>query len=312
MTSTFRIGLASCVASALLVFPASVGGAQEVVVPENVKGTATISGKVVDERNKSVPNPNVTLILLENNGKIALDGKGNGDFEVKNIKPGAWRLRVETPNYITVRKDVTVADGKNPKMSIASKRDNDPKLVEKADALLQAEQFAEARAEYMKVVGEHPELTGIHRAIAFTYGREKNTAEAFKHVELALAGSPDDTLLLNVAASSAMEAKEYPKAVAYIAKIDDTTVTEPNLFMNFAISLINAKQTADAVTILDRVIARFPEASDSYFYRGYAKMVDTKPEEAKLDFEKYLALAPNGAQAGKAKEILETIKETTK
>ncbi len=312
MTSTFRIGLASCVAGALLILPAPVRGAQDVVVPENLKGTATVSGKVVDERGKSVETPRVTLILLENNAKITLEGKGNGDFEVKGIKPGAYRLRVETPNYVTVRKDVTVAAGKNPKMSIASKRDNDPKLVEKADALVQAGQLAEARTEYLKVVQEHPELTGIHRAIAFTYGREKNPAEAFKHLELALAGSPDDTLLLNVAATSAMELKEYPRAVAYIAKIDDTTVTDPNQFMNFAISLINAKQTAEAGTILDRVISGFPEAADAYFYRGYAKMVATKPEEAKVDFEKYLTLAPSGAQAAKAKEILETIKETTK
>ena len=156
MKFNFRTGLAG-LAAVLLMFPAPVRGQE---VPAELKGTATLQGKVVDENGKSVPKPKITLVNPDANASIVFEGKGNGDFEAKNIKPGAWKLVAETPNYVTVRQDVTVAAGKGPKISVVSKNDASPELLEKATALAQAGDLAGARAEYLKVLEAHPELMG--------------------------------------------------------------------------------------------------------------------------------------------------------
>ena len=39
--------------------------------------------------------------------------------------------------------------------------------------------------------------------------------------------------------------------------------------------------------MLNRVIGRFPDAPDAYFYRAYANLQAQKPAEAKPDLEKY-------------------------
>src|SRR5258708_612683 len=83
-----------------------------------------------------------------------------------------------------------------PALNSASAFVNSPELLTKAEALFKAGQNAEARAEYMKVLEAHPDLTGINRAIAFTYGREGHHPEALKYLDLALASNPDDRMLL--------------------------------------------------------------------------------------------------------------------
>jgi tetratricopeptide (TPR) repeat protein len=300
MKFNFRIGLAG-LAAVLLVLPAPVRGQE---VPANLKGTATLQGKVVDENGKNVPKPKVTLINPELNASIVVEGKGNGEFEVKNIKPGAWKLVVDTPNYVTARQDVTVTDGKGPKISILSKNDASPELLEKATALAQAGDLPGARAEYLKVLEAHPELTSINRFVAFTYGKEGNTAEALKYLDAALVGAPDDIAMLTLAADSALKLNQFPKAVEYLEKIDFGSVADPAPYTNMIIAFINAKRQAEALTFLNKLIARWPDTPDYYFFRGYANMGLQKPMEAKPDFEKYLQLAPDGSHAAEVKKIL--------
>ena len=76
------------------------------------------------------------------------------------------------------------------------KRDNSPELLTKADGLFKEGKNAESRVEYLAVLAAHPELTAINRAIAFTYGREKNHPEALKYLDLALTANPNDATLL--------------------------------------------------------------------------------------------------------------------
>ena len=302
MTSMFRLGLAGFVASVLFMLPAPVRAGQE--VPANLQGKATFQGKIVDENGKNVSKSKITLINPEVNGSLTVEGGGNGNFEVKNIKPGAWKIVVETPNYVTTRQDITVSEGKTSRVNIVSKNDASPELLEKATALAQAGDLAGARAEYLKVLEAHPDLTSINRFVAFTYGREGNTAEALKYLDAALAGAPDDPAMLQLAADSAVKLNQFPKAVGYLEKIDFASQTDPAPFMNMVIQFINAKRQNEAITLLNKMVARWPENPDLYFFRGYANMGLQKQAEAKPDFEKYLQMAPEGQRAAEAKKIL--------
>ncbi len=272
------------------------------------RGDAQISGKVVDETGKGVSDAKVAFIFAKSNDGFFATTKKNGEFSAKDIHEGEWRLQIEAPNFVIVRQTVTITLKKNPPLDVQLKRDNSPELLAKADAAFKAGQLADARSEYLKVLEAHPELTAINRAIAFTYGREKNNAEALKYLDLALAGNPNDAVLLQLAAASAIELDDATRAMAYLTRIDDSTISDPELLLNTAITLLNRRRSAEAVTVLDRVIVRFPDSADSYFYRGYAKMQGGKNAEAKPDLEKYLHMAPAGAQADQAKQMVASIK----
>jgi tetratricopeptide (TPR) repeat protein len=308
--------LGACVVVALATPAVAQGGrrrgddaAQQPQPPAKWLGKAEIKGKVVDDAGKPVADAKVTLVLAESNTGFFVATKKGGEFEGKDMKAGEWRMQVEAPNFITVRQTLAVTDSKNAPIAIALKRDNSPELIAKAEALFKEGKLAEARTEYMTVLAAHPELTAINRAIAFTYGREKNHPEALKYLDLALAANPGDGTLLQLAAASAMEVADYPRAMGYLAKIDEGTLADPEPLVNAAANLLNRRRPADAMLLLGRVIARFPNAPDAYFYRGYASLQMERPTEARPDLEKYIALAPpNGANLTQAKELLSKIK----
>jgi len=275
--------------------------------PPKWKGDANLKGKVVDETGKPVAGAKVSLVLADVNTGFFVTTKKNGEFEVSDIKTGDWRMQVDAPNFIVIRQAITVAD-KNAPAVVVVKRDNSPELLTKADGLFKAGQNAEARAEYLTVLAAHPELTAINRAIAFTYGREKNHPEALKYLDLALAANPNDATLLQLAAASAMEVSDYPRAMSYLGRIDEAALTDPELMVNAAMNLLNRRRSAEAATLLTRVIARFPASADAYFYRGYASLQANKPAEAKPDLEQYLKLAaPDAPLVAQAREMLSRI-----
>ena len=272
------------------------------------RGNAEVAGKVTDEAGKGVPDAKVTFVFVKSSNGFFATTKKSGEFSAKDIKPGEWRVQIEATDFITVRQTLTVGEKKTP-LSVQLKRDNSPELLTKADALFKEGNNAGARAEYMKVLEAHPDLAGINRAIAYTYGKEGNHPEALKYLDLALAGNPNDTVLLQLAAASATQLNDFPRAMAYLARIDEASLDNPSVLADAAVNLINKRRTADGITLLDRVIARFPDAPDPYFYRGFAKAQASKNAEAKADLEKYLTLAPaDSPQAAKAREIIAALK----
>jgi tetratricopeptide (TPR) repeat protein len=276
-------------------------------LPPKWKGDAVVKGKVVDETGKPVAGAKVTFVFVDINSGFFVTTKKNGEFEAEDLKPGEWRMQVDAPNFVVIRQTLSVA-AKNAPAVVVVKRDNSPELLTKAEGLFKAGKDAEARAEYLTVLAAHPELTAINRAIAFTYGREKNHPEALKYLDLALAANPNDATLLQLAAASAMEVSDYPRTMNYLGRIDEAALADPDLMVNAAMNLLNRRRSADAAAVLTRVIARFPNAGDAYFYRGYASMQASRPAEAKPDLEQYLKLsAPDAPLAAQAKEMLSRI-----
>ena len=271
------------------------------------RGDAIVSGKVTDETGKPVPEAKVTFIFVQSNDGFFATAKKNGEYSANDIKAGAWRVQVDAANFVTLRQDLTVENKKNT-FNVTLKRDFAPELLTKADGLFKAGDNTGARTEYMKVLQDHPELTAINRAIAFTYGREHNNLEAIKYLDIALTGNPNDSGLLQLATATAIELSDYPRAMGYLGKIDDATVSDPEVLNGSAISLLNKQKSSEAITILNRVVARFPDSPDAYFFRAYGNLQMQKQADAKPDLEKYIALAPNGPQAAKAKELLGSIK----
>lgn len=233
------------------------------------RGSALVSGKVADEAGNGIPDARVSFIFVKANDGFFATTKKNGEYSANDIKAGQWTVQVDAPNFVTIKQDLTLEDKKNV-FNITLKRD--------------------------------------YPALAFSSARQGNHADALKYLDLALAETPTDPVLLQLAHATAINLQDYARAAAYIARIDDATLTDPSLLLNSALALLKQRRNDDAIPVLGRVITRFPDAPDAYFYRGYALVQLGKGAEAKRDLEKYLALAPAGAQAANAKQLLGGIK----
>ena len=304
-------------AALLVAACAGVGFAQTKAPDPTWKGKSRVAGKVVDEQGKPVEGAIVMLRMAEEMTGPNMKTNKKGEFTAKDITGGAWTVRVQAEGFAVNQFDITVpekgrADDLVVKMAVDRTAEQMKELqgvLSQGDELFKAGKDAEARAEYQKVLAARPDVLAIHRSIAYTYGREGNHAKALEHLDIALQEEPNDSEILQLAAASALEVAQPDRALGYIAKIDDSTLMDPDLLVNVSITMLQKNFNPAAVTVLDRVVARFPTAPMPYYLRGMARFRTKNEAGAKEDFQKFVEIAPpDSPQLEQAKKILESMK----
>lgn len=152
-----------------------------------------------------------------------------------------------------------------------------------------------------------PTVYGLHMRLAAMYAAEKNTAKGLEHIKLALEKEPANVDFKMLQAELMMEAGDKDGAQAVLDTVDIAQVKDPRAFVNIAINDINGGKSDEAVALLTRLIAQFPNDASLFYYRGRAHIVATKLPEAKADLEKFVAAAPTAPQAADAKRLLEQL-----
>jgi tetratricopeptide (TPR) repeat protein len=147
-----------------------------------------------------------------------------------------------------------------------------------------------------------------YQQIGFSYVQEKQYDKALEYLDKVLAVEPGSNQIRAIAAQAALEGKMVDRARQYLAGLDETKITNPDVFYNVGVNFLNAGETADAIAYFGKTIALDPKHVDAYYRRGLAYLGQGKNEEAKADFQKVLELQPEGDMANMAKKALGVIK----
>ncbi len=175
---------------------------------------------------------------------------------------------------------------------------------------MNAKQFAEARAIYEELSAKYPEVKQFRPLIARTYYGEGNKAAAIEQLRKASAEDPENVEVRLLLGTTLMEEGKSDDARQILSSVDESTITDPAVFLNIGIGLINDRKHAEAVPWFDKAIARFPQQPDGYYYRGISYLTLGKTAEAKSDLEKYTSIAPADApELATAKQILSSIRQ---
>lgn len=284
------------------------------------RGMGRVGGKVVDEAGKPVAGVTVKA-MMSRAGNRGPESTSNakGEWAVGGIAGGEWAIDFAKDGYETKRITVSVMEsGRIPPMTIPLKRKAasmaDPNIeirdqLKQAAGLMNAKQFADARTIYEALSAKYPDVKQFRPLVARSYYGEGNKAAAIDHLRRALAQDPGNVEVTLLLGNTLMEEGKTDEARQILSSIDESKVTEPTVFLNTGIALLNDKKGVEAAAWFDKAIARFPEHPDSYYYRGISSMSLGKTAEAKADLEKYVSLAPADApELATAKKILETIK----
>lgn len=304
---------------ALLLFGAAAVGAQDWA------GRGRLQGIVTDAEKNPIEGAKVTLYLgEEGRGPELILTDKKGRWAVIGLATGDWTFVIEAPGYkategvlnvisegIGPGQTVRVTLNPLPKEVLEAAEGPDPRqMIERANALLLEEKYAEARTEYEKAIAEieDPQVhVPILRAIANTYYGQGQPDEAIETLEKALAIATDDQESLKLMVTLLVNEGREEEAESYKARIAGGFKLDPNTLLNQGIEEYNAQAYDTALEYFDQVVAENPELPDAFYYRGMVYLAQGKAEEAKADFQKLLELAPGHPKAAEAKEFLEAL-----
>ncbi|MFN7963079.1 MAG: tetratricopeptide repeat protein [Thermoanaerobaculia bacterium] len=306
-----------CFLLLLIAFSAAVASAQD------WKGRGRTSGIVTDPDKKPVDGAKVTLLLRGEAGQgpppVVTDKKGR--WAVGGLTTGDWTVLIDKEGFkgleasvhvvaesIAPAPPIQVTLAPIPKQSAeASQQNTAAAMVERGNALLMEQKWADARKEYQSALGLLEDKTyhpAILRAITKTYYEEGQKGEAMKTLDQALALNPDDQDSLKLMVTLLMAEGKETEAKAYQARITTDFKVDPNSLLNLGIQKYNANQMADALPYFDRVVQENPSLGDGYYYRGLTYLALNKIPEAKADFQKMLEVDPGHAKAGEVRDML--------
>jgi len=286
-------------------------------VAQDWKGMGRLEGRVLDPDGKPLPDVTVKMNLPSRGGTtIKTDKKGR--WAIGGIASGAWQIDLEAPGYVVKKITLNLptesarlapVDVKLEKAAPTGPPPEVREALEKGDAAFKEGRFAEARAEYEKLLALRPQLADtLYRQIAFTYSREGNYAKEVEYLEKVLQSNPADLNMKLLTAQEALQGGMLDKGLEMLKGIDDSTIKDPAVFYNVAVLLRNAQKPEEAIVYLTKAITVDPAYVDGYFQRGLAYLGLQKTAEAKADFQKVIELAPTGAQAETAKKALQQLK----
>lgn len=282
------------------------------------RGIGRIAGVVKDETGKPVEGVHVKAVKAGETQAFTETTNKKGEWAISGIASGQWNLDFTKDGFETRALTVGVSENdRMPPMNVAIKKAAvkvDPNAdirgeLEKAAPLMQAGQYAEARAIYEALLAKYPDAWQVEPLVARTYAGEKKPDEALTHLQNALKHDPENVEMRLLVASVLVDQGKIEESRKYLDGIDMSKVKDPVVFLNAGISLINQNKAAQALPIFDKVVAAFPAEPDGYYYRARCQLALGKFAEAKTDLQKFVAMP--GADANEvadARKILDQLK----
>lgn len=341
-----RIGL-FVLATALVVAPLT---AQDWV------GKARISGTVTDQDNNPIEGAEVRIwtgadqsrgpepMVTKKNGRWGFLGITTGMWTVQVLKEGKMPSEGQVQISQSINKPIQVRLRDIPEELLYNQRALEAKqLLDEGNALLEAGDFDAARSKYREgMEGLDPEYHAtVLLAIATSYSRQSNPAEAMKNLQearaldpenadvlLALARAhyddgnvdqaisglqellvvqPDNELALQVVSDMLVAEGRVDEAEQYITRLPEGTKLDPNAILNVGIDHYNAGEMDEAFERFDQVVTGYPEMAMALYYRGLVYLGRGDNELAAADLKKFLEMEPDSPRAAEAKEFLSYI-----
>ncbi len=281
------------------------------------KGMGRMEGRVTDASGAPLVGVSVKLELPERGGGTTLKTDKKGRWAVGGIAAGTWHIDLELEGYTSRRVSATLPaessrlaplEVKLEKEATGGTSPEAARALDEAEAAYKAGRFADARAQYAALLALRPDLAPrIHQQIGFSWIQEKQHARAVEELEQVLAAEPDNAQVRAIAAQAALEGGMAEKGRQLLAGLSEGVIKDPDAYFNIGVNFVNAGLTEDAVSYFTKAISLDAAYVDGYFQRALAYLKLGRTAESRADFEKVLALAPDGPQAPLAQKALQQL-----
>jgi Flp pilus assembly protein TadD len=289
------------------------------VASAQMRGEGRLNGKVVDEQKQPLQDVVVKATMTGQPQPLQAKTNKKGEWTINGLASGEWTVEFTKDGFDGQRGTVKIDEGGNPpsiSVTLAKATPTiDPNVeiseaAKKAQGLMQAGNFAEARKIFEDLLVKYPTVYQLNAYIAQAYAGEKNYDKAVEHLKIAVEKDPTNVEIKLLLGDILMEKGDTAEGLPILQSVDMAQVKNPYPLINACITLINTGKADDALAMLNKIAQQFPTQADVYYYRGRANITAKKMPEAKADLEKFVSMAPpDSPQVADAKKILEQLKD---
>jgi tetratricopeptide (TPR) repeat protein len=306
------------VAGALLLVPAILLAQAE----------GRIKGTVTDATGKPIQGATITMTcadIANFHRQVAADERGNWATIVVDATR-QYKFHVEAPGFQAaeeVRKpmpgqtfqlDFKLHSLAELRAAAQQKALEEPGIKELREGrdLLDAGKVADARAKFAEAVAAKPGLYAAWEALGDIDQKAGKNDDALAAVEKCLAIKPDFPQCLAVGMNAARAKKDTALYEKYATAYRNTNPSDPVVYFNEAVPLINKGDFAAARPILEKALEADPNYPEALYNLGVACASLGDYAKAKESLEKFLAVAPKHKDADSARAMLDWVKTQTK
>lgn len=312
-----------------------------------LRGKGRLQGTVVDKAGgKPVSGATVSVSSGTVSKPIVTTTNGKGQWSALGMTSGTWQIDIEADGYQPKRISLPVTEMQTippirseleaevvvanipPDVAEAVTEAQDLMLLIEGDPVPGGAQGATITAENVKensrkaaalLEAALPRIpTGneerkrmqieIQQLLAQAQHNAGDVAKAIETLRTLVAADETNHANAMLLVNMYLEDAKLAEAKALLEKLPEGTISDPIVFLNVGISFLNQESFADATVYFDKAIALDGNNPLGYYYRGLALLQLEKKAEAKADLEKVIAMAPDGPEAGEARQLLAGLK----
>jgi predicted Zn-dependent protease len=171
-----------------------------------------------------------------------------------------------------------------------------------------AEKYKEAIVELEKAIPALPDNMALKQVAAQAYYKAGELKKAIELLEVVTKSPESNNGVVLLLTNLYLENSQLDEAKARLAALPADAIVDPTVYMNIGILFLNKNNPTEAATYLTSAVNMDATRADLLYYRGLANLQMKKMKEAKADFEKVLALAPDSPEGRDAKQLIDSIK----
>ena len=296
------------------------------------KGMARIQGVIVDPAGKPIKGAKVVLKSVRDDGGPTIVTDGYGKWAALGLAGGQWNIDIVADGFLTKQVTVSLSElNRVPPMKIALEAapppeppKEEPKEViqvggveispevaqslEIANGLMKEQKWAEAAAEYEKVVAVLSTNVQLKAALARAYYGAGEKKKAIDRLQEVYAADMANVTYATLLADMLLEDGQLEAGKKVLASLPAGSLSDPNTILNLGIRFVNNNKPEEAWKYFNDAVTAAPDMPAAYYYRGIASLQLKKMKEAKADLQKVVQLAPDSSEAQDAKDLIAQIK----
>jgi Tfp pilus assembly protein PilF len=293
------------------------------------QGKGRLEGTVSGPKGEPIAGATVAMRLEGQGPDLKTDKKGH--WAILGINGGSWDLDVSAPGYQSRKITVSVSEiTRIPPMGIQLEPEvqqqpapqqevpitvggkaiskEAAQALEKGNEASKAKNYAEAEANYLKVLAEVPDNVSLLSNLALVYYFDNKPDEALKYARQTVEKDPANQSAWLMISELELQKGNLDAGQQALSKVPEERITSHAPYLNLGILYYNKKKPAEAEEYFSKAIAKKPDLAEAYYYRGLARYQLKRLPEAKADLQKSLELDPSGKDAETAKELLKAMK----